>query len=353
MDQGKSDIDDQLRKLHREAEEREAEHYAERAGLPYINLDTATIEIEALKLVPEAEAKEERIAAFRRRGDELFIASYAIDEKKAQAIIKRIEAQKMFAKIYAVSFSSLNRAWGEYKYVTRSATVLTGKLPIGAKYIEEMSQKLHTISKIKEEIVNFDVVHIPTVQMLEILIAGALANSASDIHLEAEEHDARVRFRLDGRLHDIVKIEKHMYERLLSRTKLLSGIKLNVTTEAQDGRFSIELKEKEIEMRVSVVPSEFGETVVMRVLDPDTIKLALTDLGLRADNLAIIETQIGEPNGMILNTGPTGSGKTTTLYTFLRTIQNPEIEIITIEDPIEYHIEGVEQTQIDEETDYT
>jgi len=126
-----------------------------------------------------------------------------------------------------------------------------------------------------------------------------------------------------------------------------------VKDEAQDGRFTINLAGKEIEMRVSVIPAEFGETIVMRILDPAATMVGLPDLGLRADNLELVNKQLARPNGLILNTGPTGSGKTTTLYAFLRTINDPEMKIITLEDPIEYRIEGIEQTQVDEDAGYT
>ena len=130
-------------------------------------------------------------------------------------------------------------------------------------------------------------------------------------------------------------------------------MKLNVRDAAQDGRFTIGLGDKDIEMRVSVIPAEFGETIVMRILDPSATMVGLPDLGLRADNLDIVKRQIAKPNGLILNTGPTGSGKTTTLYAFLRTMNDPTMKIITLEDPIEYRIDGVEQTQVDEESGYT
>jgi type II secretory ATPase GspE/PulE/Tfp pilus assembly ATPase PilB-like protein len=130
-------------------------------------------------------------------------------------------------------------------------------------------------------------------------------------------------------------------------------MKINVYDEAQDGRFTITLFDKEIEMRVSVIPGEFDETIVMRILDPSATMVGLPDLGLRPDNLDLVTKTLARPNGLILNTGPTGSGKTTTLYAFLRTMNNPEIKIITLEDPIEYRIDGVEQTQVDEESGYT
>ena len=139
----------------------------------------------------------------------------------------------------------------------------------------------------------------------------------------------------------------------MSRIKLLSNLKLNIRDEAQDGRYTIGLGKKEIEIRVAVAPSEFGEVVVMRILDPDAINLNLQDLGFRKDDLDIVEAELKRPNGMILNTGPTGSGKTTTLYAFLKRASAPEIKIITIEDPIEYHLAGIEQTQVDPEANYT
>jgi type II secretory ATPase GspE/PulE/Tfp pilus assembly ATPase PilB-like protein len=134
---------------------------------------------------------------------------------------------------------------------------------------------------------------------------------------------------------------------------LLASLRLNITNVAQDGRFTVGLGGVQIELRISVIPSEFGETIVMRILDPRVIQLKMADLGMRPDDLAIVEDQLKAPNGMILNTGPTGSGKTTTLYAFLRSVASPEIKIITIEDPIEYHLTGIEQTQVDLRSGYT
>jgi type II secretory ATPase GspE/PulE/Tfp pilus assembly ATPase PilB-like protein len=158
---------------------------------------------------------------------------------------------------------------------------------------------------------------------------------------------------VDGLLHDIAALPKKNYESLVTRIKLLCELKLNVHEEPQDGRFTISLPEKEIEMRVSLIPSEFGETIVMRILDPAGINVTLPQLGLRPDDLALVETELKRPNGLILNTGPTGSGKTTTLYAFLRKLVDPETKIITVEDPIEYRIAGIEQTQVDPDAGYT
>jgi type II secretory ATPase GspE/PulE/Tfp pilus assembly ATPase PilB-like protein len=176
----------------------------------------------------------------------------------------------------------------------------------------------------------------------------------SDIHTEAGQDKAKIRFRVDGLLHDIYDdVPLHAYQSFVSRIKLLSEMKLNVKSEAQDGRFTIGLAGKEIEMRVSIIPAEFGETIVMRILDPSATMVTLPELGLRADNLALVKRELDRPNGLILNTGPTGSGKTTTLYAFLRTMNDPTVKIITLEDPIEYRIDGVEQTQVNDESGYT
>ena len=146
---------------------------------------------------------------------------------------------------------------------------------------------------------------------------------------------------------DITNINRETYDLLLSRIKLVSGLKLNLKNKAQDGRFSVKINESDIEIRTSMLPDAYGESMVMRILNPNTISLSMEDLGIEKKLFEVLEKEIGKPNGMILTTGPTGSGKTTTLYAFLRKIQTPEKKIITIEDPIEYHLPGIVQTQTD------
>lgn len=185
-------------------------------------------------------------------------------------------------------------------------------------------------------------------EVTEVIFGGAINMGSSDIHFEPREKDCRLRIRIDGVLEDIIFLPKKIYEGILSRIKLLSELKLNITDRPQDGRFSIffRAEEKPIEIRVSTLPSEHGETIVNRILNPKSL-ISLEDLGLRKDLLATFRQEIQKPNGMIIVTGPTGSGKTTTLYAFLKEINKPELKIITIEDPIEYHLEGIQQTQVD------
>ncbi len=194
-------------------------------------------------------------------------------------------------------------------------------------------------------------------KILEMILGGAILLNGSDIHMEAEEARAKLRIRMDGVLHDVTSIDLKIYKTLLSRIKLLSKVKLNVTNRPQDGRFTILVtgrtqESTSAEVRTSTLPAERGEAVVMRLLNPKNI-MEIEKLGLRQDLLNIFLKEIKRPNGMFIVTGPTGSGKTTTLYAILKRINNPEIKIITIEDPIEYHLEGLSQTQIDSNRGYS
>ncbi len=184
-------------------------------------------------------------------------------------------------------------------------------------------------------------------------MAGALSTQSSDIHWEPEEDYVRLRYRLDGVLIDVLNIDPRTYRLILSRIKLLSNLKLNIDKKAQDGRFSIKTGEIEIEVRTSVIPGAYGESIVLRVLDPRSISVPLEKLGIYPRLLDVLLYEISKPNGLILNTGPTGSGKTTTLYAFLKKIHSPGIKIITIENPIEYHLPGIVQTQVDVKKGYT
>ncbi|MDO8436480.1 MAG: GspE/PulE family protein [bacterium] len=192
-------------------------------------------------------------------------------------------------------------------------------------------------------------------ELAEIIFGGAVILDASDIHIEPEEREARVRIRIDGVLQDVIAINKDVYQNLLSRIKLLSELKLNIADRPQDGRFTILISgdsvENSVEIRTSTLPSEYGESIVLRVLNPKSL-ISLEALGLRKDLYSLFKKEIKKPNGMIIVTGPTGAGKTTTLYAFLKEIHKPEIKIITIEDPIEYHLQGVSQTQVAPEKKY-
>ena len=350
----KSDLQTKLEKLRREGEERAAEQLAGKLGYPYADTGKIPVSLDAVKVISENDAKNAKIAGIEIKGNQLALAAINPNLPAARKIIADLKEKKYDVKVFVVSPSGLASVWHFYKFIKPATENITGRVSISKTRLADLMARFISIDAVNKELAGMDILKTSSVTVIEVILAGSLALRASDIHMEAEEGGAKLRFRIDGLLHDIFSgIPYSFYGNLSSHIKLISGMKLNVHDEAQDGRFSIKLGEKEIEMRVSVLPAEFGETIVMRILDPAATKVGLPQLGLRDDNLKIVQKQLEKPNGLILNTGPTGSGKTTTLYAFLRSINNPEEKIITLEDPIEYQIEGIEQTQVDEEAGYT
>lgn len=236
-----------------------------------------------------------------------------------------------------------------------SNSKITGEIKIAPIILTKLQKKVKNIPTFKKLFEAY--LGKKVTELTEVLLEGGILLEASDLHIEPEEDQAKLRLRVDGILQDVMFFDLKTYESLLSRIKLLSGIKLNITDRPQDGRFSIlvpSLKkggEESIEIRASTLPAERGESIVLRILNPKSL-IKMAALGLRKDLLELFKKEIKRPNGMVIVTGPTGSGKTTTLYAFLKEVQKPEIKIITIEDPIEYHLEGISQTQVAPEKKY-
>ena len=226
---------------------------------------------------------------------------------------------------------------------------ITGEVEVSPAVLAEIEKRVKNVpdfkKKVKESLTK------PVTELLEILLGGAINLNASDIHVEPQEKQTKIRVRIDGILQDVMVFDLKIYENLLSRIKLISELKLNITDRPQDGRFSVLIKETAIEIRASTLPAEYGESIVLRILNPKSL-IEIETLGLRKDLSEIFKREIRRPNGMIIITGPTGSGKTTTLYAILKKIQRPEIKIITIEDPIEYHLKGISQTQVNPKKGY-
>ena len=353
LDVPQNELKGKLAQLHRDGEERAAQRLAEKLGLSYADLTKVPVSLDAVRVIPEVEAKEAKVAAIEIKSKKVAVATLNPGLSVTKKIIEDL-GKKYEIKVVVVSASSMEIAWRFYQFIKPKSTEITGRVVLDKERLEALRGKLNTIEAVHQEILGLELVKTSPVILIEIMLAGSMALRASDIHTEAGEKNAKIRFRIDGLLHDIFdEIPLDTYHSLVSRIKLLSEMKLNVKDAAQDGRFTIGLGGTDIEMRVSVIPSEFGETIVMRILDPSATLVGLPRLGLREDTLALVKKQIAKPNGLILNTGPTGSGKTTTLYAFLRTMNDPTMKIITLEDPIEYRIEGIEQTQVDEKAGYT
>lgn len=254
----------------------------------------------------------------------------------------------LFGSDFELSISlTFNWPWDKFKIMPEK---IVGEVRV-SQSILNIAREIKNVSSFREEIEKN--LEKSTTEALDVVLSVSINLDASDIHIEPTEENAKIRLRLDGILQDVTVLDKKIYESLLSRIKLLSGIKLNIADRPQDGHFTAALDDKgrAIELRASTLPAEFGESIVLRILNPKSL-VSIKALGLRNDLLSVFSKEIKMPNGMIVVTGPTGSGKTTTLYAFLKEIQNPEIKIITIEDPIEYRLEGITQTQVNKSKGY-
>ncbi|MDP3725765.1 MAG: GspE/PulE family protein [bacterium] len=345
----------QIETLYLSEEENVVKILSQKYGIPYLDLSGISINTDALRLIPEDAARKGILAGFRLVGKKIYVAVISPSKEETKMALRELERQGYEPHLYLVSKQSLDRAWGRYKEISFAEGTHAGVLEISTEtftaFLETLSSIDDVRAAIKEILSTKQKYHVS--QILEVLLAGSMTTDASDVHIEPEESSVKIRFRLDGVLQDLLFIEQKTYTLILARIKLLSGLKLNVKDDAQDGRFSIKVKDNDIEIRTSIIPGAYGESIVMRLLNPKTIGVSFEELGIEERLLKILENEIKKPNGMILNTGPTGSGKTTTLYAFLKKIKTPEIKIITIEDPIEYHLPGITQTQMEEERGYT
>jgi len=344
-----------LEEIRKKEEEEVAQIIARKYGLNYLDLSPVAINSDALKIVAEDESRLSNIAIFEERDKKIQIAVLSPNNEKTISIIKRLTDQGYFPVLNVVSKAGLEKAWERYKDISYASESKAGTFDISSNKVVELMDKVKHIEDVKKLIDNLlgEKQTYRISKIMEVMLAGALSLGASDIHLEPEDISVRVRFRIDGVLLDIINFDKATYALILSRIKLLSGLKLNIKDQAQDGRFSIKIKNSEIEIRTSLLPGSYDEEIVMRILNPKSIAVSLEELGIEKRTLDMLIEQISKPNGMLLITGPTGSGKTTTLYAFLKKIYTPDIKILTIEDPIEYHLNGIVQTQVEDDKGYT
>ncbi len=345
----------QLADLRKSEEEELVAMLAEsKYNLPYIDLSRLGVDNEALRAIEEKDAREMNVAPFKLSGKNIYIAIRSPKEDLLGSLKEQMERKGFEPVFYMASSTSINKIWERYKEISMAEGTRAGGIDISPDILRETAEKITKMQDIEKLILEATAgkqTHKVT-HMLEVILAGAISIKASDIHIEPEKERGRLRLRLDGVLQDVMFFTPDIYKLLNSRIKLLSGVKLTNKI-AQDGRFSIQEGKDELSIRTSLIPGTYGESIVMRILDPKSIQVDLEDIGIEPFLFSIIEEEIKKPNGMILVTGPTGSGKTTTLYAFLRKIYSTEIKIITIEDPIEYHLDGITQTQTNSEKGYT
>jgi len=359
---------EQIESMRKSEAEDLAKLLSQKYNLPYLDLSRMTIDIDALKILAEEEARLGKLAVFQKVGQKLQVAIESPNPETTQRILRSLQEKGYKTNTFLVSEQSLSRAWKRYGEVPDYEETQRGVIDVSSEKLDEFLRQTSTIEELKNLFASSSATqkNRKISEVLEIILAGALSADASDVHIEPQEKQIRLRFRLDGVLHDILLFDYKIYNLLLSRIKLVSGLKLNVRNQAQDGRFSIIKKEaptgsrgsdqsvgEEIAVRTSVIPEAYGESIVLRILNPKSIAITFEELGIDKNLMAILEKELSKPNGMILTTGPTGSGKTTTLYAFLRKIYTPDTKIITLEDPVEYHLPNIVQTQVEEAIGYS
>lgn len=306
-----------------------AEHYK----VPFVNLHSKVIPAEVLKTVPEQAAATFRLIPFGIEDSTLLLAMEDPGDLEAREFVKRKTG--MHLKLHYVSAPDLNQALGQYKKnITEAFTSI----------IDE------NVAKTKEKSKGVDVAKLatdlPVVKILDTILEYAYAENASDVHFEASEKNFLVRFRIDGVLQDVLNLPKTIHPAIVARIKILSRLKIDEHRIPQDGRFKFKIKDTDIALRVSILPAFFGENIVLRLLPESARALSLEELGLSGKNLDLVKLQIKKPHGMILVTGPTGSGKTTSLYSVLTIVNTTQVKICTVEDPVEYGIMRVNQIQV-------
>lgn len=344
-----------LEELRRQEEEELVQILAEaKYGIPPINLSGVIIDNNALRSITEKDATELEIAPFKMIGKNIHVAVRSPQPEKLDSLNTYFSDHGYNPTFYMASRASLEKAWERYKELSYSSQSKVGAVTVSGEILKKIIGEIKNMNDIKNAIVEAekDKTH-TTSHILEIILAGAIAINASDVHFEPEENTVRLRLRLDGVLHEVMELTPFVHKFINSRIKLISGLKITTSAIAQDGRFSIFLDQSEISLRVSIMPGAYGESIVMRILNPKSIRVKLEDMGIEPKLFEVFMNEIKKPHGLILLTGPTGSGKTTTLYSFLQRIYSEEIKIITIEDPIEYHLPGISQTQTDDEKGYT
>lgn len=305
---------------------------AEYYQVPYINLKHKVAADELLQLIPEEAASTFRIfPIIQGEGSVLQLAMEDPGDLEAREFVKRKTGLKL--KIFYANPPDLTQALGQYKRNIKE---------VFTKIIEENVQK-STVKSSSAVLLGED---LPVIKILDTLLEYAVAENSSDIHFEAMEASLLVRFRIDGVLRDILDLPKKIHPGIVARIKILAQLKIDEHRIPQDGRFKFKIKDNFIALRVSILPAFYGENIVMRILPESARPAALEELGITGHNLELIKANIKKPHGMILVTGPTGSGKTTTLYSVLTILNTTEVNICTVEDPVEYGIKRVNQTQV-------
>ena len=307
---------------------------ADEIGFPVVNLRKIKIDKNVLNVVPEIVAKKQEIIVFERNKDGLKVAMTNPADIEIREFIEKKTGEKVIPY-----FATKNSVQESFKFYRKD---------IKEEFEDIVSKNIEDLKKAKNQ-----TEPLPAIKTVDLILNSGYENRASDIHIEPYENKIIVRYRIDGVLHDVLILPKDVQDFLVSRIKIMARLRTDIHDTAQDGHFSFPAVNEKVDVRVSVVPIEEGEKIVMRILAEKSKKFDLKELGFFQRDLNIIKENLKKPWGMIISSGPTGCGKTTTLYAVLKILNNRDVNIMTIEDPIEYDIEGINQIQVNAKTKLT
>lgn len=311
-------------------------------GMPYIDISKIPIDLSIINIVKKEESKDAMIIPFFLVGDKLKVAAVDPNKKETIKVIEELQKKGFKVQVHLCSKNGFIESLEHYDKITIQDTV-----DIDREFEKEINEgyeiEIKNLISLQDKLKNAS-----SKDILNLIIIGALKTKASDIHIDPMEHFVQLRYRIDGKMMDIFMITKKVYDDVLSQIKYQARVKLNIKNLPQDGRIEFKIKDRGIDLRVSTLPTEYGETIVMRVLDSNNKDLFLNfeSLGLFDENLDRMKRIITKPYGVLIITGPTGSGKTTTLYSILNNLNKPDVNVITLEDPVEYRIKGLNQVLI-------
>ncbi len=340
------DVEEKLKTKIQQIDENKKEQVtrelATTSGIGYVALKGFPVAPEALILIDEDRARQAKAICFLKTDNEFRMGAVDTNNPEVIKIFKELEEETASnGGLYMISEQSLEAGLKLYAMIPKIRKSIGG-IELTPEDLKKFQKEISSFRELEAKMK-----HISTTDMFTIIMASGIQSNASDVHIEAEQDGIKIRFRIDGVLYDVAELEKKAWPKIVNRVKLLAKLKINISDVPQDGRFTIYLENEFIDVRVSTVPSAYGESIVMRLLMSSATGIELDDIGLVGVAFDIIKKEMERPNGMIVTTGPTGSGKTTTLYSILKKLNKQETKIITLENPIEYRLKGITQSQVE------
>ena len=314
---------------------------SEMLNIPIKTVEVEDVPLETLALIPEETAKYYQMIPLVKKDNSLEVGMISPDDLKAQEALKFLARQNNFNyKVFLITLTTFNSLLGQYRDLKQEVGEALEELQteLETNMVGSRPKSVDEFARLAEEA--------PITKIVAVILRQAVDGNASDIHIEPTRDKLRVRFRLLGQLHSSILLPLKIHPAVVARIKILANMKIDESRVPQDGRFSTMIGGQQIDFRVSTLPTTSGEKVAIRVLDPSTGMKSFEDLGLSGRNLAVLQEAVKKPYGLILVSGPTGSGKSTTLYAVLNLLNNENVNIVSLEDPAEYFISGVNQSQV-------